>query len=94
MGSRSGGERQFIPTLARAAVAAGVDGVFLEVHPDPDSAPSDAASMLPIKELVPLIRVLKTIEHAVKIAVDAEEFPSSTRVALAGSSLAGVVERK
>jgi len=92
MGSRSGGERQFIPTLSRAAVAAGVDGVFLEVHPDPDKAPSDAASMLPIKDLVPLLRVLKSIEHAVKLAVDAEEFPSSSRVALTTGQIAALKE--
>jgi len=93
MGSRSGGERQFIPTLSRAAVAAGVDGIFLEVHPDPDKAPSDAASMLPIKDLAPLIRVLKTIEHAVRIAVDSEEFPSTSRVvSLPGGTFAGMEE--
>ena len=57
-GSRSGGEPRFVPTLARAAVAAGADGLYLEVHPDPGSAPSDGANMLPLSELEPLLEGL------------------------------------
>ena len=54
-GQSSGGKRAFIPLLARAAVAAGVDGLFLEVHPDPAGAPSDRQCMLSCKEAEELI---------------------------------------
>jgi 2-dehydro-3-deoxyphosphooctonate aldolase (KDO 8-P synthase) len=54
-GGASGGAREFIPTLARAAVAAGAHGLFLETHPDPDRAPSDGPNMLPLTALGPLI---------------------------------------
>src|SRR5690606_31745376 len=50
-GSVSGGQPEYIPTLVRAAVAAGADGLFLEVHPDPASAPSDSTNMLPLSQL-------------------------------------------
>lgn len=65
LGDRSGGERQFLPVLARAAVAAGTDGVFLEVHQDPDKALSDGPNMLPVSELGGVLRVLKKIHQAV-----------------------------
>ncbi|MDQ6737357.1 MAG: 3-deoxy-8-phosphooctulonate synthase [Gemmatimonadota bacterium] len=54
-GGSSGGAREYIPTLAMAAVAAGADGVFIETHPDPDSAPSDGPNMLPLNELPELV---------------------------------------
>lgn len=54
-GGASGGAREFIPPLAQAAVAAGADGVFLETHPDPDTAPSDGPNMLPLAELDGLV---------------------------------------
>jgi 2-dehydro-3-deoxyphosphooctonate aldolase (KDO 8-P synthase) len=54
-GGSSGGAREFIPTLALAAVAAGADGVFIETHPTPDSAPSDGPNMLPLTELPDLV---------------------------------------
>lgn len=54
-GARSGGEPRFIEPLVRAAVAAGCDGLFLEVHPDPSRAPSDGANMLPLPRLEPLL---------------------------------------
>lgn len=54
-GAASGGEPEFVEPLARAAVAAGADGLFLEVHPDPSAAPSDGANMLPLERLEPLI---------------------------------------
>jgi 2-dehydro-3-deoxyphosphooctonate aldolase (KDO 8-P synthase) len=60
-GSQSGGNPQFSPLLARAAVAAGVDGLFLECHPDPKNAKSDAATMLNIKDVEPLLSVCKEI---------------------------------
>lgn len=54
----SGGQKKFIPTLAKAAIAAGVDGVFIECHQEPQKAPSDGASMLPLNELSSLLKVL------------------------------------
>ncbi len=57
-GTASGGEREFVPVLARAAVAVGVAGVFVETHQDPDRAPSDGPNMLPIKEMENLLRIL------------------------------------
>ena len=55
MGSASGGNPQYSPMLARAAVAAGVDGLFLECHPDPKKARSDAATMLDLHDVEPLL---------------------------------------
>ena len=57
-GTSSGGEREFVPVLARAAVAVGVAGVFIETHQDPDKAPSDGPNMMPLKEMEPLLRTL------------------------------------
>ncbi|MFA5989095.1 MAG: 3-deoxy-8-phosphooctulonate synthase [Sphingomonas sp.] len=58
LGDRSGGERQYVPLLARAAVAAGVDGVFLETHPEPEKALSDAATSWPLGQLEALLTTL------------------------------------
>ena len=63
-GTASSGERRFIAPLARAAVAAGVDGVFLEVHPDPDRALSDGPNSLPLCDVEPLLRTLLAIREA------------------------------
>ncbi len=63
-GTASSGERRFVAPLARAAVAAGVDGVFLEVHPDPDRALSDGPNSLPLDEVEPLLRTLLAIREA------------------------------
>ncbi|MFQ5688766.1 MAG: 3-deoxy-8-phosphooctulonate synthase [Gemmatimonadota bacterium] len=63
-GRHSGGEPQFIPALAGAAVAAGADGLFLEVHPVPEQAPSDSASMLPLDLLEPLLERILAIRQA------------------------------
>jgi 2-dehydro-3-deoxyphosphooctonate aldolase (KDO 8-P synthase) len=63
-GSASGGMREYIPHLARAAVAAGCDALFMEVHPDPDRAPSDGPTMWPLGELEPLLRQLVRISAA------------------------------
>jgi 2-dehydro-3-deoxyphosphooctonate aldolase (KDO 8-P synthase) len=79
MGTRSGGERQFIPALSRAAVAAGVDGIFMEVHPDPEKALSDGTNMLRITDLVPLLHVLQQIDHAVREAVAGERMTETSR---------------
>ncbi len=57
LGDRTGGDRRLVPTLARAAVAAGCDGLFVETHPDPDRAPSDGPNMIPLTDLPALIRV-------------------------------------
>lgn len=65
-GTSSGGERRFVPVLARAAVAVGVAGLFIETHEDPDSAPSDAATMLPIDELPILLEELIAIDRIAK----------------------------
>jgi 2-dehydro-3-deoxyphosphooctonate aldolase (KDO 8-P synthase) len=60
-GNQSGGNPQFTPLLARAAVAAGVDGIFLECHPDPRHAKSDAATMMNLRDVEPLLKQLKQI---------------------------------
>lgn len=65
-GGASGGVREHIPSLVLAAVAAGADGVFLEVHPDPSRAPSDGANMLPLDELEPLVRRMVQVWEAAR----------------------------
>jgi 2-dehydro-3-deoxyphosphooctonate aldolase (KDO 8-P synthase) len=65
-GSASGGDRTFVPVLARAAVAVGVAGLFIETHQDPDRAPSDGPNMVPIKAFEGLIRELMVIDAVVK----------------------------
>jgi 2-dehydro-3-deoxyphosphooctonate aldolase (KDO 8-P synthase) len=65
-GSSSGGEREFVPVLARAAVAVGVAGVFIETHQDPDRAPSDGPNMLPLKEMEPLLERLMAFDSLAK----------------------------
>jgi 2-dehydro-3-deoxyphosphooctonate aldolase (KDO 8-P synthase) len=67
-GQSSGGDRTKVPYLARAAVACGVDGLFMEVHEDPDRAPSDGANMLPLAELRPLLESLLRVRAAVGMA--------------------------
>ena len=66
-GSSSGGEREFVPVLARAAVAVGVAGVFIETHQDPDHAPSDGPNMLPLKDLETLLRKLMEFDSLAKL---------------------------
>ncbi len=65
-GGTSGGERRFVPVLARAATAVGVAGLFIETHQDPDKAPSDGPNMVPLKELEPLMSELIEIDRLVK----------------------------
>ena len=62
----SGGDRSFVAPLARAAVACGVDGIFMEVHPDPDRALCDGPNSLPLREVKPLLAVLKDIFEVLK----------------------------
>ena len=65
-GTSSGGEREFVPVLARAAVATGVAGVFIETHPDPDHAPSDGPNMVPLNEFEGLMRTLMAFDALAK----------------------------
>jgi 2-dehydro-3-deoxyphosphooctonate aldolase (KDO 8-P synthase) len=65
-GTSSGGEREFVPVLARAAVSVGVAGVFIETHQDPDKAPSDGPNMVPLKDMEPLLRTLVEFDRLAK----------------------------
>ena len=66
MGGSSGGQREFIPTLSRAAMAAGIDGLFMEVHPDPDKALCDGPNSIPLDEVEPLLEQLLVVREAVR----------------------------
>ena len=66
-GGRSGGERRFVETLARAAVAVGVAAVFMETHEDPDRAPSDGPNMVPLRALPELLKTLLALDRIAKI---------------------------
>jgi len=68
-GTSSGGDRRFVSVLARAAVAVGVAGLFIETHPDPDKAPSDGPNMVPLKDFEALMRSLMDIDRVVKAQV-------------------------
>jgi 2-dehydro-3-deoxyphosphooctonate aldolase (KDO 8-P synthase) len=65
-GDRSGGQREFVPVLARAAVAVGVAAVFMETHPDPDNAPSDGPNMVPLAEFEGLVADLLAFDALAK----------------------------
>lgn len=65
LGTSTGGDRRYVPPLARAAVAVGVAGLFIETHQDPDNAPSDGPNMVPLDELGALLQSLRAIEAAV-----------------------------
>lgn len=75
LGTSSGGQRQYVPVLARAAVAVGVDALFMEIHADPDSALSDGPNMVPLDRLEPLLLELLEL-HAAR-AAEPVEFPPS-----------------
>ena len=66
MGASSGGQREFVPVLARAAVGAGVSGLFMETHPVPDEALSDGPNVVPLDEMEPLLETLVAIDRVVK----------------------------
>jgi 2-dehydro-3-deoxyphosphooctonate aldolase (KDO 8-P synthase) len=66
-GTASGGQREFIPVLARAAVASGVAGLFMETHPDPSKALSDGPNAWPLGRMEPLLTTLKELDRAVKV---------------------------
>jgi len=65
-GTASGGQREFAPVIARAAVSVGVAGVFMETHPDPDKAPSDGPNMIHLKDMAGILGVLKAIDEVAK----------------------------
>jgi 2-dehydro-3-deoxyphosphooctonate aldolase (KDO 8-P synthase) len=65
-GTSSGGQREFVPVLARAAVAAGVAGVFMETHPKPDEALSDGPNAWPLAQMRALLETLKELDAVVK----------------------------
>ena len=67
-GTRSGGQREHVPVLARAAVAAGISGIFMETHPDPDKAMSDGPNAWPLDRMEPLLSTLVAIDRTVKQA--------------------------
>jgi hypothetical protein len=77
-GDTSGGERQFVPILARAAVAIGVAAVFLEAHPDPDNAPSDGPNMVPFSQLEDLVRDLVAFDKLAKQTAIAAEYSENS----------------
>ncbi|MCW8828567.1 MAG: 3-deoxy-8-phosphooctulonate synthase [Gammaproteobacteria bacterium] len=66
LGGRSGGQREFVPVLARAAVASGIAGLFMETHPDPDKGLSDGPNMWPLAKMKPLLTTLKAVDEVVK----------------------------
>jgi 2-dehydro-3-deoxyphosphooctonate aldolase (KDO 8-P synthase) len=70
MGDKSGGQREFVEYLARAAIAVGVAAVFLETHPDPDNAPSDGPNMVPLSKMPDLLKKLSEIDKLIKNAKD------------------------
>jgi 2-dehydro-3-deoxyphosphooctonate aldolase (KDO 8-P synthase) len=67
LGDRTGGDRRMVPVLARAAVAAGCDGVFVETHPRPDEARSDGPNMVPLDELPGLIECCLRLRDALRV---------------------------
>jgi 2-dehydro-3-deoxyphosphooctonate aldolase (KDO 8-P synthase) len=68
MGNKSGGQREYVEYLARAAIAVGVAAVFMETHPDPDNAPSDGPNMVPLSQMPSLLKQLSQIDKLIKNA--------------------------
>jgi 2-dehydro-3-deoxyphosphooctonate aldolase (KDO 8-P synthase) len=66
MGEKSGGQREFVPYLSRAAIAVGVGAVFMETHEDPDNAPSDGPNMVPLNQIKSLLKQLVSIDTLIK----------------------------
>ena len=66
MGDKSGGQREFVPYLARAAIAVGVGAIFIETHENPDTAPSDGPNMIPLSEVKSLLKKLTEIDSLIK----------------------------
>jgi 2-dehydro-3-deoxyphosphooctonate aldolase (KDO 8-P synthase) len=67
-GTSSGGQREMVPVLARAAVGVGIDGLFMETHPDPDKALSDGPNSWPLGQMHELLSILKQIDNVIKSA--------------------------
>jgi 2-dehydro-3-deoxyphosphooctonate aldolase (KDO 8-P synthase) len=65
-GTSSGGQREFVPVLARAAIASGISGLFMETHPDPDKALSDGPNAWPLDRMQSLLETLKALDQTVK----------------------------
>ena len=65
-GTTSGGQREFVPVLARAAMAVGISGIFMETHPDPAKAMSDGPNAVPLHQMKKLLATLKSIDDLVK----------------------------
>ena len=65
-GGSSGGQREFAPVMARAAVSLGIAGVFIETHQDPDRAPSDGPNMIPLAQMPALVASLMNFDHLAK----------------------------
>jgi 2-dehydro-3-deoxyphosphooctonate aldolase (KDO 8-P synthase) len=65
-GNKAGGQREFAPVLARCAIAAGANGLFIETHPQPDRSPSDGPNMIPLREMPRLLRQFLNVFHAVR----------------------------
>lgn len=82
-GNASGGQREFIPVLARAAVAAGISGIFIETHPDPDQALSDGPNNLPLEKIETLLTTLIQLDHLVKSSPWLEENVNHYHVSVA-----------
>ena len=65
-GGSSGGKREFVPPLARAAVAVGCSALFIETHPDPDNAPSDGPNMVPLDQMAEMLKKIVAIDRIAK----------------------------
>ena len=65
-GGKSGGQREFVPVLARAAIAVGIDGLFMETHPDPDNALSDGPNAWPLDQMAELLEKLVKLDRVAK----------------------------
>jgi 2-dehydro-3-deoxyphosphooctonate aldolase (KDO 8-P synthase) len=66
MGDKTGGQKEFVEYLARAAVAVGIAAIFIETHPDPDNAPSDGPNMIPLSKMENLLKQLIKIDQLIK----------------------------
>ncbi|MFQ5562847.1 MAG: 3-deoxy-8-phosphooctulonate synthase [Parvularculaceae bacterium] len=77
-GTASGGKREFVPTLARAAASVGVAAIFAETHPDPDTAPSDGPNMIPLSRFEPLFQELVEIDRLAKKRPSLHGFPEAS----------------
>jgi 2-dehydro-3-deoxyphosphooctonate aldolase (KDO 8-P synthase) len=68
-GDKTGGQREFVPYLAKAAAAVGIDALFMEIHENPDSAPSDGANMIPLADLETILRQVVNISNSLEVKI-------------------------